>query len=211
MDYHFTSQQARSLIHELRNHKNGHQFTLLQFEDRYTFIAHRQRLLEQCGRRHNTIYVDVQGPAPVELTQAPEDADQFLKDMCEALATGPEDWVATSVPCFMVTLTGWLLEYPVVYVSHQPNGPPLDEWEVRTNCLGQRPLVLIQLQAIDHLPVAPQAWPLLAFTYPQAILPDPQKQQQLLERTRAHFSSRMVSPFTLQAEQSLVSMDRIAL
>ncbi|KAI8069575.1 hypothetical protein BC940DRAFT_21406 [Gongronella butleri] len=201
LDYHLTAAQASTLIHALR-----------KFSDSYTFIAHHDRLLDHYHRRYDTLYVDIQGTEPRKLAGAPSDVHAFItEELGPFLEAGASDWETSSVPCFMVTLAGWLLEYPVVYVSHEEGAGPLDEWEVRTNCLGQRPLICVQLQAIEHQQVTPRAFPLLSFTFPVSVVPDHDDQQRLIEHVRNVFSIRMTTPYTLQVERAPVIMDRIAL
>jgi hypothetical protein len=68
------------------------------------------------------------------------------------------------VPTFMVALTGWALEYPVIYTTHLITDDPegeLDEWEVRPNCLGSRTLNVIQVWIGEHM--------LLSFSCPYSL------------------------------------------
>lgn len=58
------------------------------------------------------------------------------------------------VPTFMVALTGWALEYPVIYTTHLITDDPeseLDEWEVRPNCLGSQLINVTQVWIEDHM------------------------------------------------------------
>ncbi|KAI7867376.1 hypothetical protein BDF14DRAFT_680068 [Spinellus fusiger] len=59
----------------------------------------------------------------------------------------------------MVALTGWVLEYPTIYTTHEATDTldsELDEWEVRNNCLGGCPLTVIRvwLTGLSHGPLA---------------------------------------------------------
>jgi hypothetical protein len=69
---------------------------------------------------------------------------------------------AEIIPTCMVAITGWLLEYPIIYTTHLSEDDPmdeLDEWEERKNCLGGNQILqLIQVWLLDHM--------LLSFSYP---------------------------------------------
>ncbi|CAO3598841.1 unnamed protein product [Absidia cylindrospora] len=117
-----------------------------------------------------------------------------------------------TLPCFMVSLTGWLLEYPVIYVCHQVD-EVMDEWEPRLNCLGNRPLEWIKLQ-INY---QQQQHILLSFTYPTQLFPDANGRKELMEQVRMKFSQRVAKPcvsspaMDLIVTQETVSLDRVAL
>jgi hypothetical protein len=52
----------------------------------------------------------------------------------------------------MVSITGYLLEYPIIYTTHLATDEPndeLDEWEQRTNCLSI--VHLIQVYLADYM------------------------------------------------------------
>jgi hypothetical protein len=123
--------------------------------------------------------------------------------------TSSNTLMVSTLPCFMVVLTGWLLEYPVMYVCHQED-EILDEWEPRLNCLGNQPLEWIKLQ-ID------ESHTLLSFTYPAQLFSDSKEQQNILDQVRTKFSQRVAQPcaswpaMNLKVTQETVTLDRVAL
>jgi hypothetical protein len=83
------------------------------------------------------------------------------------LASTNTNYYSPAVPTFMVALTGWALEYPVIYTTHLITDDPegeLDEWEVRPNCLGSRALNVTQVWVQDHM--------LLSFSCPCSLFND---------------------------------------
>ncbi|KAI8329317.1 hypothetical protein BC941DRAFT_443225 [Chlamydoabsidia padenii] len=222
IDYYIPPTQAKQLVKKLRQHVGCTEMILLQFSDRYTFIGHRQRLLEhyQAYSVDGGLYVDVQGKTPVKLTQAPVDFDRFITQQLGPYLTREiksEDdtrMVVSTLPCFMVALTGWLLEYPVVYVCHQVD-EVLDEWEPRTNCLGNLNLEWIKLQILMVEPGQQQKqqqhYPLLSFTCPSHLLSEATQQDRLVSQVRMKFSSRLSTSMSLVLAQETVCLDRVAL
>ena len=58
------------------------------------------------------------------------------------------------LPTCMVAITGWALDYPIIYTTHLDTDTwddAFDEWEVRTNCLSNQPLYLVELYLSDHM------------------------------------------------------------
>lgn len=85
------------------------------------------------------------------------------------------------VPPFMVALTGWALEYPVIYTTHLITDDPekeLDEWEPRPNCLGSQVLNLVQVWLGDHM--------LLSFSFPLVSL-----SQQVSENIQINLENKL--------------------
>ncbi|KAI8096785.1 uncharacterized protein BX664DRAFT_346820 [Halteromyces radiatus] len=229
IDYHLTPNQAKQLLQHLRKHKDGRDLILLQFTDRYTFIGHRKRLLERCHSSVKEIcYIDVQGKIPFKLDKVPDDLQEFLEEQLQpyveqlektSIITNDKDdekvFMVSNLPCFMVALTGWLLEYPMVYVCHQV-GDIFDEWEPRVNCLGNIPLVWVKLQIQEKqlMSTRQQPYSLLSFTYPTCILPTAKEQQQVVDHLRNIFSARLssyCSSMRLIIHQEIVTLDRVAL
>ncbi|ORZ18504.1 hypothetical protein BCR42DRAFT_449684 [Absidia repens] len=220
IDYHLTPTQANILITKLKQHENCRSLVLLQFSDRYTFICHRQRLRTHYLEYINGFtgyYVDVQGTIPCKMNGAPEDMNRFMMQelgpYLESQASNDNDaLMVPTLPCFMVCLTGWLLEYPVIYVCHQVD-EIMDEWEPRLNCLGNHPLEWIKLQ----INCQQQQHPLLSFTYPTQLFSDKKEQKELLEQVQMKFCQRVANPcasspaMELIVTQETVSLDRVAL
>lgn len=119
-----------------------------------------------------------------------------------------------TLPTCMVALTGWALDYPVVYVSHRDgdNETTEDEWELKPNCLGNQPLHVIRVSLMD-LPWAPPNHALLSFSYPVALL-TLEEQHQLQSDMVSKIQQRIVEG-NLDARVSLtmehVTLDRVAL
>jgi hypothetical protein len=133
----------------------------------------------------------------------PEDVDRFITQQLGPYLQGSDaSMVVPTLPCFMVALTGWLLEYPVVYVCHQVD-EVLDEWEPRGNCLGNLPLEWIQIQ----IRIGQQVHPLLSFTFPCHLF----DKNMLVAQVRDKFASRLDSSMSLALVQETVSLDRVAL
>ena len=74
----------------------------------------------------------------------------------------------------MVVLTGFLLEYPIMYMTHSETDQvdqELDEWEMVPNCLGDRQLLLVRVWL--HQPKAFwQDYMLLSYSCPSEKLID---------------------------------------
>ena len=121
----------------------------------------------------------------------------------------------------MVALTGWLLEYPIIYCSHDedPNETTdknldceWDPWQVRPNCLGDRPLCLVRVWIIhpNH------QWMLLSFTYPKELtIANPvsmiqSKYQHRLQVAHAH-SLEFIRDAHVDVSHETVTLDRVAL
>lgn len=91
----------------------------------------------------------------------------WLENKLLPFISTPQDitFYSDIVPTCMVSLTGWLLEYPIIYTTHLSNDDAmdeLDEWEERKNCLGGNQLLqLIQVWLGEHM--------LLSFSYPATL------------------------------------------
>lgn len=109
----------------------------------------------------------------------------------------------------MVSLIGWLLEYPIIYTTHLASDQPtsqLDEWEQRTNCLGGRYLSLVQLWLSDHM--------LLSYSYPimEEFVHQPQSLQDQVNKRIQELNQQptwLVSDCTLHTQR--IKLDRFAL
>lgn len=72
------------------------------------------------------------------------------------ISTEETYFYSSILPTCMVSITGWILEYPIIYTTHVLSDKPtdeLDEWEQRTNCLGNQVLQLVEywLPLTDHM------------------------------------------------------------
>ncbi|CAO3609514.1 unnamed protein product [Cunninghamella blakesleeana] len=222
IDYYLEEKQAKLLISKLKQNKGCQQLLLLQFTDRFTFLGHRTRLIEHYNNFHG-YYVDIQGDQPILLERMPEDLQQFLKNQLDPFLfskNNKESLFISFLPSFMISLTGWLLEYPIIYVCHQLNQEILDEWEPKKNCLGNIPLVWIRIDVDnnnnnnnnnhDHS-TKHTNHSLLRFTYPSCILPEQHDQQQLFEQLKTKYSSRLIKPYELNIQQEIITLDRVAM
>lgn len=129
----------------------------------------------------------------------------------------------STLPSFMISLTGWLLEYPMIYVCHKLNEEILDEWEPKKNCLGNIPLIWIRIDIDndndnnhhhDHITTTTTSnhlHSLLRFTYPFCVLPEQCDQQQLFEQLKKKYSDRLIKPYKLIINQEIITLDRVAM
>ncbi|KAI7907340.1 uncharacterized protein BX663DRAFT_548395 [Cokeromyces recurvatus] len=177
---HLELTEAETLLSKLRKHPSCRSLRLLQFKDRFTFLCniHRleQHLKSTIHHPSQFIFIAVEGKEPLRLNQPPIHLIDWLKNKLLESRLIKDDskrvtYYSPIVPPFMVALTGWALEYPIIYTTHLETDDPeieLDEWEPRSNCLGnQRTLNLIQVYLKDHM--------LFSFSYPSSLL---QRQQQ---------------------------------
>ncbi|KAI9308226.1 hypothetical protein BJ944DRAFT_260644 [Cunninghamella echinulata] len=214
IDYYLNEKQAKALVDNLRQKKECQELLLLQFTDRFTFIGHRSRLKEHY-KSFEGIYVDIQGENPILLETIPEDVQQFIKTKLGPFLFNDDKeniLLISTLPSFMVSVTGWLLEYPIIYVCHHLNEEIIDEWEPKKNCLGNRPLVWIRLDIKEK---NQHGHSLLRFTYPVCILPTQHDQQQLFEQLKMKYTSRLLSSsspaYQLNIIQEIISLDRVAI
>ncbi|KAI8334478.1 hypothetical protein BD560DRAFT_414565 [Blakeslea trispora] len=140
--------KAKQLLLALKKLPQCRNLALLQFKDRFSFICHSE-LLDQHVKStlqypDQLAFIAVDDKEP-RFTEIPLCLTTWIRDkLCLPHAV----YYSPIVPTFMVALTGWLLEYPIIYTTHLPTDDPegeLDEWEVRTNCLGGRPLQLTKV------------------------------------------------------------------
>lgn len=129
-------------------------------------------------------------------------------------------FLSNMVPYYMVALTGWLLEYPIIYCSHDEDANETtdnldhewDSWQVRHNCLGDRPLCLVRVWIIHpHYKTM-----LLSFTYPKELtIANPvdmiqSKYQHRLQIAHAD-SLEFIRGAHVDVSHETVTLDRIAL
>lgn len=131
------------------------------------------------------------------------------------------------VPTCMVALTGWLLEYPVIYLTHDEGDPydlELDEWEVRPNSLGDERLHLFQI-SVDHLyddTEGEYSLILVSFTCPDRIvrLVSDTSVEKIVQDCQARYQARLCgaqktdaipSRACVRVTAEQVTMDRVAL
>jgi hypothetical protein len=99
---------------------------------------------------------------------------------------------------FMVCLTGWCLEYPIIYTTHSESDglqEEIDEWEEpKPNCLGGRPLTLIQvwLNNLRLLDEKQSQYNLLSFSYPSCLL-NSDEQTKLERELKLRIDRRLVN------------------
>ncbi|KAI8983828.1 hypothetical protein BDB01DRAFT_850481 [Pilobolus umbonatus] len=157
--------KAKGLLLELRKHPDGHSLLLLQFKDRFTFICHKERLHEHIKitlTSNPWQYISVDGNTPILSEDYSIHVIHWIQDqLLPFISTHQVDYYSSILPTYMVSLTGWLLEYPIIYTTHSledKQDAELDEWEVKTNCLGNESLQVIQLWIDDYM--------LLSYSYP---------------------------------------------
>ncbi|KAI9275336.1 hypothetical protein BY458DRAFT_489154 [Sporodiniella umbellata] len=152
---------------------------LLQFSDRYTFLCNKEALLKHIrsfSKPNAPVFIAVQDKEPLEI-DPPEQLDYWLHKHIAPCLLGRNRLIySDSIPTCMVALVGFLLEYPVVYTTHDLHDEPTDqlgEWEVKTNCLGYRLLNLVEVWVENHL--------LMGFSYPPDLVPQGDMLAQELE------------------------------
>ncbi|KAL0081910.1 hypothetical protein J3Q64DRAFT_1753997 [Phycomyces blakesleeanus] len=159
VDLHLPLDRSRDLLDMLKRNPDSKDLVLLQFGDRFTFFANVVRLrqhYETTLAKDTSAYIDIQGKQPV-LRDCPSQLTDWLTHNLKPFLDNrpPRDILfLPTVPTCMVTLTGWALEYPVIYTSHQDSDTldsELDEWEVRTNCLGGRCLNVVRILIDGHV------------------------------------------------------------
>ncbi|KAI8365949.1 uncharacterized protein BYT42DRAFT_549945 [Radiomyces spectabilis] len=148
---------------------------MLQFKDRYTFLCHKQRLQEHLDSNSKCppYFIDIQGNQPAQRDQPPHLQEWLGIKLLPFLSSDETYFFMPFVPPYMVALTGWMLEYPVIYVSHVDQDDPnveLDEWEPRTNCLGGQPLQVIGVWLHNNHSPLSKDYKLLSFSYPQDVI-----------------------------------------
>ncbi|KAI9029682.1 hypothetical protein CLU79DRAFT_735407 [Phycomyces nitens] len=175
IDLHLPIDRSRNLLELLKRHPDSKELVLLQFGDRFTFFANVRRLRQHCQTtltKGGLVYVDIQGKQPV-LRDCPGQLTHWLTNTLQPfLDQQLEVLFSPTVPTCMITLTGWALEYTVIYTSHHDLDTldsELDEWQVRTNCLGSRCLNVVRIW-IHHFGLPKQEHMLLSFSYPATLL-----------------------------------------
>lgn len=131
----------------------------------------------------------------------------WLKDrLLPFLSSSETVFYSSVVPTCMVAITGWILEYPVIYTTHLSMDSPedeLDEWEIRTNCLGNRCLQVIQVWMSNHM--------LLSFSYPVSLIDN----QEILENDIKHKINKRSIGYdwlkSCQIKKHQVSLERFAI
>ncbi|KAF7729986.1 hypothetical protein EC973_003399 [Apophysomyces ossiformis] len=146
---------------------------MLQFKDRFTFLCHPQLLEEHmtCALHGDLVFIDIRGKQPFKRDQPQHLMDWLQQQLAPFLASKQVFFLCPIVPPFMIAITGWALEYPVVYTLHSEaeDDPRIewDEWEPRANCLGGQPLTVIRvlIHGLDKT-----SYPLLSFSYPTQLI-----------------------------------------
>ncbi|KAI9278193.1 hypothetical protein BDA99DRAFT_491431 [Phascolomyces articulosus] len=228
---HVTSDQINQLIILLRQEPQCQPLIVLQFKDRYTFLCHRYELEQHVETTlthpNQWVYINVRGkqgppsqhPCPdILLSWLQQRLKLYLLSFHEQKQPSPV-YYSSVVPCYMVVLTGFLLEYPILYMTHEEDvglDQELDEWEMVPNCLGDRSLVLTRLWL--HEPTFWQDYMLMSFTCPeQNDLPEQHptittksgfetKFRTRLDRCRPYFTHTR-----LEISRELKKLDRVAL
>lgn len=118
----------------------------------------------------------------------------------------------------MVTLTGWLLEYPVIYVLDDENVSmdlELDEWQPRSNSLGGVPLTVIRVWACG---LAASDYLILSFSYPSdlhdsqhMLLPGNMMEKRLEEAKKDKKWTFILQHVLIKTSTETVTLDRVAL
>ncbi|CDH53277.1 predicted protein [Lichtheimia corymbifera JMRC:FSU:9682] len=225
------SDRAVPLITQLRQHPLCKSLVLLQFGQDYTFICHRETLQSHLDTTLNKPeqwdYVDVrgkQGP-PIKRSSPPPVLINWLQQRLLPFLNQKDDpfFLSRMVPYYMVALTGWLLEYPIIYCSHDedPNETTdndldceWDPWQVRPNCLGDRPLCLVRVWIIHPH----QRYMLLSFTYPKELtiaspvaMIQSKYQHRLLQVAHDDHSLEFIRGAHVDVSHETVTLDRVAL
>ncbi|CAO3703406.1 unnamed protein product [Rhizopus stolonifer] len=198
--------QAKDLLSKLRkNSTQGQSLILLQFKDCFSFLCNktllRQHILSTLSA-NSLVFIAVQGREPVK-TEMPAQLIYWLQEkLLPFLSTAEAVFYSAVIPKCMVAITGWALEYPIIYTTHEISDGPedeLDEWEVRTNCLGNRCLEVIQCWIADHM--------LLSFSYPLCLIDSGEKITRDLE---LKMNKRLVKE-KCQIKKVQVMLDRFAI
>ncbi|KAI8141600.1 hypothetical protein BJV82DRAFT_618386 [Fennellomyces sp. T-0311] len=217
---HLTSDQANQLLALLRQEPTCKHLVILEFKDRYTFLCHRQELKKHVDAMLNApdqwVYIDIRGKkGPPAQRACPEILLFWIRHRLQPFVAQNTDdvlWHSPVVPSYMVALTGWLLEYPVLYMTHHESDGidhELDEWESVPNCLGDRRLSLVRVWLLGDS--FWQDYMLLSYSYPEMDLPtDPMRdlERKFYTRMQPH---QTFLPARVQVTHEYVTLDRVAL
>ncbi|RUS25504.1 hypothetical protein BC938DRAFT_472057, partial [Jimgerdemannia flammicorona] len=161
----------------------------MQFQNGHTFVCHHHLLTSHVrgllhganddlsalaikGNGEDLMFIDVSEKltAPTRLPSIPSSLYTFtsttLRPFTDTL-TNPI-LVIPSIPSCLLALTGWLLEYPTIYVQDSDQDAERCEWDSRGNCLGNVTLTVVRVKLLggndgrDH--------PLLSFSFPSDLV-----------------------------------------
>ncbi|OZJ02070.1 hypothetical protein BZG36_05060, partial [Bifiguratus adelaidae] len=176
---------------------------VLQYADQYTFVGNvtllEQACLDLSSKPPDRIYVDVD-EGPQKMLMPPLLQTYLTNDLLSGLrsarlTSAPSLLNFPQMPRFMVSLSGWLLGYPVVYVTGEAKdkGESISESDNPSivNTLNNIPLTLFRVTAsydasrfskrpLHDPSVAPFRKPsveLMSFSCPTALLSHDEKTQ----------------------------------
>ncbi|KAI8583284.1 hypothetical protein K450DRAFT_222852 [Umbelopsis ramanniana AG] len=114
-------EEASELQHQLQSLPICQPLYIIHIGNEYTFICHRHLLEHQVihcddySRYYVCIDEALRGPT---LQSFCTPLAQFIHHQLKPALSGPDNLLTIDpIPSFMISLTGWLLEYPVIYVQ----------------------------------------------------------------------------------------------
>lgn len=207
---HLDLKKAESLLTQLRKHCRS--LVLIQFKDRYTFIGNRMRLKQYIDETlkdpQSLVYVAVDGKEPVKTNDPPKQLIAWLQYKLQPFILAPQQptFYSDILPTCMVAMTGWALEYPVIYTTHEISDKfddELDEWEQRPNCLGDQPLQLVEYYLGDHM--------LLSYSYPMTVIDNNEFVFRLKDKVDQRLEDLNTKPDWLRDIHCTISREQIKL
>ncbi|KAI9287860.1 hypothetical protein BC943DRAFT_318986 [Umbelopsis sp. AD052] len=172
-------EEASELQHQLQSLPICQSLYIIHIGNEYTFICHRRLLEHQvthCHDRRYYVCIDeaLRGPT---LQSHCTPLAQFIHHQLKPALSGPDSLLTIDpIPSFMISLTGWLLEYPVIYVQSVPDEDDASlEWRPASgNALSGVPLTVVTVgigfgqERHDHR--------MLSFSYPNLLFNEQQYQ-----------------------------------
>ncbi|RUS22395.1 hypothetical protein BC937DRAFT_89443 [Endogone sp. FLAS-F59071] len=162
-----TLESVTQLARTLREHSRCQMLCALQFGDRYTFICHRHLLashikvfLRSANGDCSTIATEDIGPIFIDVSEAlavpsrsstaPISLHTFISATLRLFVYNSSETVLfiTDLPLCLIALTGWILEYPIIYIQNEEQEGERGEWQSRSNCLGNVRLTVVRLKLL---------------------------------------------------------------
>ncbi|CAG8560427.1 5209_t:CDS:2 [Paraglomus brasilianum] len=183
-----TSEDARDLNSKLEDVKNisAHCLCVVQFADSHTFICNSTLLGQRLDAKESLAFVNVNKAMKIpQLGTFPPDLYSFIFDELDPFLSSTRDsssiLAIPSMPKCMVSISGWLLEYPVIYFQD-------DVEDDRGNCLGNVDLRVCSVYLGKQN--SETSYKLLSFSYPKTLISEI-KEAALVNRMQLVYNSRL--------------------
>ncbi|KAG0166704.1 hypothetical protein DFQ28_010544 [Apophysomyces sp. BC1034] len=175
-------------------------------------MCHRSRLEQHVNHalQGDLVYVDIRGKQPVQRDRPQHLIDWLQHQLVPFLSSRQSFFSFPIVPTFMISVTGWALEYPVIYTLHSESDDPAiewDEWEPRTNCLGGQLLTVIRV--LIH-GLGTSSYMLLSFSYPSPLITD-DIQALVREKMEQRVAQAPIHNLRVEVVKEQVVLDQVAL